>query len=149
MLQHQQCTSIEKHCKACKLGMTGLAFIVFALQIAGMKLEGDKAPPVQRHSAPIPAAGKPEEPIAKHVTAALRQSAPAPKVKLCLCGASCDRPHPPPPPPRPPHAQSPHTLSETCAFLALLPPPPPPPFVRESACTEFPPRGMNITQHHE
>lgn len=60
----------------------------FALQIAGMKLEGDKAPPVQRHSAPIIAAGKPEEPVAKHVTAALRQSAPAPKVTLCLVALS-------------------------------------------------------------
>lgn len=49
-----------------------------------MKLESEKAPPVQRHSAPTVAAGKPEEPMAKHVTAALRQSAPASKVKLCL-----------------------------------------------------------------
>lgn len=49
-----------------------------------MKLEGEKAPPVQRHSAPIVAAGKPEEPVAKHVTAALRQSAPASKVRLCF-----------------------------------------------------------------
>lgn len=57
-----------------------------ALQIAGMKLEGDKAPPVQRHSAPLIAASKPEEPVAKHVTAALRQSAPAPKVTLCFVG---------------------------------------------------------------
>ena len=48
-----------------------------------MKLEGEKAPPVQRHSAPI-VAGKPEEPVAKHVSAALRQSAPASKVKLCF-----------------------------------------------------------------
>lgn len=55
------------------------------MQIAGMKLEGDKGLPVQRHSAPIPSAGKTEEPVAKHVTAALRQSAPAPKVQLCLC----------------------------------------------------------------
>ena len=50
------------------------------LQIAGMKLESEKAPPVQRHSAPTAAASKPEEPVAKHVTAALRQSAPAKKV---------------------------------------------------------------------
>ena len=39
---------------------------------------------MQRHSAPTVAAGKPEEPVAKHVTAALRQSAPASKVKLCF-----------------------------------------------------------------
>ena len=49
-----------------------------------MKLEGEKAPLEQRHSAPVVAAGKPEEPVAKHVTAALRQSAPASKVKLCF-----------------------------------------------------------------
>lgn len=71
--------------KPCKVSKPGRAITIFALQIAGMKLEGDKVPPVQRHSAPGPAPGKPEEPVAKHVTAPLRQSAPAPKVKLCLC----------------------------------------------------------------
>ncbi len=50
------------------------------LQIAGMKLETDNAPPVQRHSAPSAAIGNPEGPVQKLVTAALRQSAPAVKV---------------------------------------------------------------------
>ena len=50
------------------------------LQIAGMKLETDNAPPPQRHSAPTVATGNPEGPVPKHVTAALRQSAPAAKV---------------------------------------------------------------------
>ena len=52
------------------------------LQIAGMKLESEKAAPVQRHSAPTAAASKPDEPVAKHVTAALRQSLPAHKVQF-------------------------------------------------------------------
>lgn len=69
-------------CSAKEIGF--LKGEMFAAQIAGMKLEGDKAPPVQRHSAPAPATGKPEEPIAKHVTAALRQSAPAKKVRPSL-----------------------------------------------------------------
>ena len=50
------------------------------LQIAGMKLETDNAPPVQRHSAPSAATGNLEGPVQKLVTAALRQSAPAVKV---------------------------------------------------------------------
>ena len=50
------------------------------LQIAGMKLETDSAPPPQRHSAPTAATGDTEGPVPKHVTAALRQSAPAVKV---------------------------------------------------------------------
>jgi len=50
------------------------------LQIAGMKLETDNAPPVQRHSAPTAASGNPEGPVQKLVSAALCQSAPAVKV---------------------------------------------------------------------
>ncbi|DBA95427.1 TPA: DNA-dependent ATPase protein rad54 [Trebouxia sp. C0006] len=52
---------------------------IFSCQIAGMKLETDNAPPVQRHSAPSAAIGNPEGPVQKLVTAALRQSAPAVK----------------------------------------------------------------------
>ena len=50
------------------------------MQIAGMKLETDSAPPVQRHSALTPSAALAEGPLPKLVTAALRQSAPVIKV---------------------------------------------------------------------
>ena len=51
------------------------------MQIAGMKLDTDSAPPAQRHSAPTPsAAAAAEGPVTKDVTAALRQSAPVIKV---------------------------------------------------------------------
>lgn len=82
------------HVALSAVSSTGLCRVAYrycsksASQIAGMKLEGDKAPPVQRHSAPLIAAGKPEEPVAKHVTAALRQSAPASKVTLCFVALS-------------------------------------------------------------
>ena len=54
------------------------------MQIAGMKLDSEKPPPVERHSAPEAASARSEEPVAKHVTAALRQSAPGTKVRQHL-----------------------------------------------------------------
>ncbi len=61
------------------------------LQIAGMKLETDTAPPVQRHSAPTAATTSPQGPVTKHVTAALRQSAPAVKVASMSLHSICQR----------------------------------------------------------
>ena len=63
-------------CHSFKESVSSKPLIV--MQIAGMKLETDSAPPAQRHSAPTPSAA--EGPVPKHVTAALRQSAPVIKV---------------------------------------------------------------------
>ena len=53
-----------------------------------MKLETDKAAPVQRHSAPTAATASPEGPVPKHVSAALRQSVPAKVMpEVCLYAA--------------------------------------------------------------